>query len=78
MGLDNKNNYAAMNEKKGVIHSYYTLQDIQDIFKISKQSAYRLVNTPDFPKLKIGKSIRIHPLKLQEYIENHMTGTIIL
>ena len=39
--------------------NFYTVEDIQDILHISRSTAYNLVNQDDFPKLFIGKQIRI-------------------
>ena len=35
-----------------------TVKDLQKYLGISRYKAYELVNMPDFPALRIGKSIR--------------------
>ena len=47
---------------------YLTVKDLQERLKISRTKAYYLVNQPDFPKLKIGRDIRIPETKLEEFL----------
>ena len=62
-----------------MIEKYYTIEDIKNILQLnSKSTAYKLVNTPGFPKMKIGRSIRINPKKFEEYMEEHSEEEIIL
>ena len=35
------------------------VQDVQDFLRISRSKAYRLVNSSEFPIIKIGNDIRI-------------------
>ena len=57
----------------------YTIDDVQEIFGLkSKSTTYKLVNSDDFPKMKIGRAIRVHPKKLEEYIDKHSNDNIIL
>lgn len=37
----------------------YTVQDVADILSISKPKAYELAHRADFPKIMIGRCIRI-------------------
>lgn len=37
----------------------YTVADIQEMLNISRSTAYKLIDDPPFPILRIGKSIRI-------------------
>lgn len=56
------NNRVFNNEK------YLTVNDIKDILGIGINRAYELVNQPDFPKIKIGKSIRIPQSKFEQFM----------
>ncbi len=49
----------------------YTVDDIKAILRISRASAYQLVNDPPFPVVKIGRSIRIP----KEAFDNWLMGT---
>lgn len=37
----------------------YTVEEIRSLLNIGKSSAYKLVNDPPFPVLKIGNAIRV-------------------
>lgn len=54
---------------------WLTVKDVQKILKLSKTQAYALVNCPDFPKIRFGKSIRIPLDKLEEFLEENLYGT---
>lgn len=45
--------------KEEISSMVYTISDIQEILKIGRNSAYKLVQDAEFPVLKAGKSIRI-------------------
>lgn len=47
-----------------------TPADIMEILKISKNTAYTLCNSKDFPTIKVGKLIRIRKDKFFEWLEN--------
>ncbi len=47
---------------------YLTVKDLQKKLNISRTKAYQLVNQPDFPKLKIGRDIRIPETRLDEFL----------
>lgn len=49
---------------------FLTPNDIQDILQLSKNTAYRLINLKDFPKIKIGRNIRIPKSSFYEYMHN--------
>ena len=38
----------------------FDVDTLQEIMGISRSSAYALVNRSDFPKIRVGKSIRIY------------------
>lgn len=45
-----------------------TVDDIREIFRIGKNTAYDLLNSGDIEVLKIGKQIRIPKINLLKYI----------
>ena len=51
-----------------------TPMDIKDILGISKNNAYALCNSKDFPAVRIGKLIRINR---DRFIEWYNTATIV-
>lgn len=48
-----------------------TVKELQPYLQISRTKAYQLVNTPSFPVLRIGKSIRIPKDQLDEWIREN-------
>ncbi len=53
----------------------YTVEEIRQILKISRSSAYRLVHDdPPFPVIYIGKAIRIP----KEGFDQWLTGVAVL
>lgn len=53
---------------------YYTVAEIQEILKLGKKKTYALVNQKDFPKLKIGRSIRIPKQEFEEFMAHLLYG----
>lgn len=51
--------------------SLLTIEDIQRILKISKNTAYKLVKTNGFPSITIGKSIRIPEEEFEKWIKKY-------
>ena len=51
--------------------NYLTVQDIQKILKLGRNSTLKLVNLPDFPKVRIGKSIRVTEEDLYDYLNSY-------
>lgn len=37
----------------------YTVKDIQEMLKISRTAAYKLINSNQFPVVRIGRSVRV-------------------
>jgi len=37
----------------------YTVKEIQEMLKISRTAAYKLINSHQFPVIRIGRSVRI-------------------
>ena len=55
---------AVQNEK-----STYTVDEIQDILKIGRSSAYNLIKQKVFPSVRIGRAIRIPVKPFQDWLE---------
>lgn len=49
---------------------YYTVADVQKILKFSRKKTYALVNQPDFPKMKIGREIRIPKEEFEKFLKH--------
>lgn len=45
-----------------------TVDDLADLFKVSKPIAYELVSRNDFPSFKVGKLIRIYKSELMRWL----------
>ncbi|MCL2718785.1 MAG: helix-turn-helix domain-containing protein [Lachnospiraceae bacterium] len=54
--------------------SFYTVRDIQKIFGIGRNSAYKLVSEKDFPSIYIGNRIVIPADKFQNWIDKKSTS----
>lgn len=54
------------------MEEFYTPKEIQELLKLSKNTAYRLINQPDFPKLKIGGSIRVPKDEFIKFIKRYI------
>lgn len=54
---------------------FLKVEDIKEILGVSRTSAYSLVNSGEFPVLKVGKStIRIPKDSFLSWVNNHMTN----
>lgn len=49
-----------------------TVKDLQKILKLSRTKTYQIVNQPDFPKIRIGREIRIPEKELKLFLERHL------
>ena len=38
---------------------FYTVQDLQRLMNLSRHTIYKMVDSPGFPRLRMGKIIRI-------------------
>lgn len=65
-------------EKNSELNEYITIDELSSLLKISKSSAYDLTSLNDFPKIKIGKSIRIPQIELEKYLKHNLYKTINL
>lgn len=48
--------------------TYYTVKDIKEILNMGNTTVYKLVNQPDFPKMKIGKKWLIPKSKFESFM----------
>ena len=47
---------------------YYTVAEVQKILKFGRKKTYELVNQPDFPKIRIGREIRIPKTEFEKFL----------
>ena len=53
-------------------NDYLTPKDIENILHLSHPTVSRLINLPDFPAIRIGRSVRVRRDKLDEYMVNYV------
>lgn len=56
--------------------NYITSKDVQRILHIGRNSALKLISLPDFPKVRIGRSIRIPEEDFYKYMESYKNLSI--
>ena len=44
--------------------------DVAELFGISKNTAYTVFKSHEFPSIKIGKRLAVQSVKLQEWLDN--------
>lgn len=54
------------------------MTDLQNKLHIGKNTAYKLVKQPDFPKIQIGKKYLIPEDMLGKYLEKHLKHKILI
>ena len=56
---------------------YFTIQDLQKILGIGKNTAYKLINNGEIGCIRIGEKqlIRIPPAELEKYIQRNMKNS---
>lgn len=47
----------------------YTLEEVQDILKLSRRTLYSYIKTGKLPALKIGKYWRVHHVDLENFVQ---------
>lgn len=47
---------------------FYTIKEIQELLKIGKNTAYKLVREPGFPKVRIGCDYRIPKGQFEKWL----------
>ena len=60
------------------IESFYTIEDIQRIFRCGRDKAYEIVHCSGFPKMTIGRKILIYPDALKKWIQQNYNSDIEL
>ena len=58
--------------------SFYTVQELQQVFQIGRNNAYKMVNTKGFPAIRIGRRIVIPVDKLQEWAKHNAKGVDVI
>ena len=48
-----------------------TLEEVAEIFRFSAEKTSQLVNSPGFPKIKIGKQYRVPEEELEKWIKKY-------
>lgn len=51
---------------------FYTVEEIGEIFKIGKTTAYRLVSSAGFPQIKLNKKILIPKKDLDKWVSQNL------
>lgn len=51
---------------------YLTVEQAGEILMLGRNTMYKLVSRPDFPKIKIGKNIRIPKEDLEKFMEHNL------
>ncbi len=51
-----------------------TVDDLRAYLRIGRAKAYELVNEPDFPALRVGRSIRIPKDQLKLWVARNVGG----
>ena len=59
-------------------YKYLTVEDVSELLKISKTTAYKLFHTTGFPATKIGRQFVIRRDVLDDYIYLHRETEIAL
>ncbi len=54
-----------------IIEEYLTVSEVCNILKIGRNKGYKLVSQNDFPKIRIGNTIRIPKHLFEQYIERY-------
>lgn len=57
---------------------YLTVDEVREYLRLSKSTAYLLVAQKDFPKIKIGRSIRVPKEQFEKYMKSHIYKEIEL
>ena len=64
--------YAENAEAKTVVTKQaMTVTEMAEYLGIGKTKAYELVNIPNFPCFRIGRSIRVFKTRLDKWLENN-------
>ena len=56
------------------MEKFLTVADVQRVLGISRPTAYRVINQAGFPRIQVGRTIRIPPDGFQRWIECQSGG----
>ena len=48
-----------------------TVKEVQEMLRLSRAKTYELVNKPGFPKIRIGRCIRVPETALKQYLSSN-------
>ena len=65
-------------QKGAVKMNMLTVQEVGERLGMSKNTAYKLVKNPGFPKIQIGRKYFIPEEKFEAYIMQHNKGKITI
>ena len=54
--------------------SLLKVAEVARLLNISESHAYRLIHSGDLPSVRMGRSLRVKPADLEEYISNKTQG----
>jgi len=57
-------------EEINIMEKMLTVKEVQEIMRLSRAKTYELVNRTDFPKIRIGRCIRVSETALKQYLEH--------
>lgn len=58
-----------------IVNYCYSMKELATIIPVGKNSLYKLVKRPDFPKIKVGKRILIPSEGLSKWLAENMQIT---
>ncbi len=62
-----------MPDDRKLPEEYLAPKDVQRILNIGRNQAYALISRSDFPKIRIGRTIRIPRSELDKYMKKRLT-----
>lgn len=57
------------------MEKYITPREVQEILKLSKTKTYAIINQEDFPKIRVGKNIRIPVSEFEKFMKRYLYKT---
>lgn len=55
--------------------AFYTIDEISEMLKISRRTAYRLIESGDLPAFKIGREFRVSAEDFEAFLTNSRIST---
>jgi excisionase family DNA binding protein len=55
---------------------YITPEQVSEILHLGRNTTYKLINRPDFPKIKLGRSFRIPKEDFERYMDHYLYKSI--